>query len=881
MEFIGEHLLPGQTGHFFVILSLVASLVATVAFYKAAYTNTTDNNSWIRIARGAFLLETISVITIFSLLYYINSSHLFEYKYAWQHSSLALQPKYLLSGIWEGQEGAFTLWSFWHCVLGWILIWKAKNWEASVMTVVSFAQFCLATMIVGFYFWGAKVGSSPFVLLRHENFFDSAPIFKDASTGLLRKDYLTLWRDGNGLNVLLQNYWMVIHPPVLFFGFASTIVPFAYAIAGLMKKDYVGWIKQAIPWAAFSIGILGVGIMMGAAWAYESLTFGGYWAWDPVENASLVPWLVMVAGLHTNLIHRSTGYSLKSTYAFYILSFLLILYETFLTRSGILGDTSVHAFTDAGMNVQLYLFLNLFFWIPPFVAAKTKNHRLIVVAVFVALNVLNYFFVVFSLISSLSSILLFFWLLNRNNEIPTITKEENTYSREFWMFIGSLVFFLSALVIMIITSLPVINKLINTKWAVGENPEGFHNQVQIFVAIIIGTLTAFTQYLKYKNTAKDYFFKRIALPTAIAVVLTVCIVIWGGIDYDKKGIGFLIAIHLGVFAAIYAVIANASYIFTGLKGKLKSAGASVAHIGFAMVLLGILISSSKKSILSYNTTGMSPLKENEFGGPMENITLVKGLPTDMIKYMVTYVKDTINPRDHKRYYQINFKKKTGNEDFNVYPDYIQNNKGAEGATANPDSKHYWNKDIFTYLTYLGDPDKIKSADTSAFVNKTVHIGDSIYYSKGIIIVNNVAVNPSTDKYKFASTDTAIGLAMTIISKEGNRFSAMPLLNVKDGNIYSVPDTVMAQSLIVKFNQVKDQGKGLLEIGVKESSAVLDFVTLKAYEFPYINVLWLGVLVMAAGTVMSVVQRVKQLARQEAPISKKGHSISSPLEKSRG
>ncbi|MEJ7682188.1 MAG: cytochrome c biogenesis protein CcsA [Segetibacter sp.] len=128
--------------------------------------------------------------------------------------------------------------------------------------------------------------------------------------------------------------------------------------------------------------MLGVGIMMGAAWAYESLTFGGYWAWDPVENASLVPWLVMVAGLHTNLIYRSTGYSLKSTYAFYVLSFLLILYSTFLTRSGVLGDTSVHAFTDLGMNVQLYLFLNVFFWIPPFVAAKTKTHRLLVVGSF-------------------------------------------------------------------------------------------------------------------------------------------------------------------------------------------------------------------------------------------------------------------------------------------------------------------------------------------------------------------------------------------------------------------------------------------------------------------------------------------------------------------
>ena len=110
--------------------------------------------------------------------------------------------------------------------------------------------------------------------------------------------------------------------------------------------------------------------MMGAAWAYESLNFGGYWAWDPVENASLVPWLVLVAGIHTLLIYRHTGYSLHSTFSFLILSFLLILYSTFLTRSGILGDTSVHAFTDLGMNVQIFTFMYVFMWLPAIVSAQ-------------------------------------------------------------------------------------------------------------------------------------------------------------------------------------------------------------------------------------------------------------------------------------------------------------------------------------------------------------------------------------------------------------------------------------------------------------------------------------------------------------------------------
>jgi cytochrome c-type biogenesis protein CcmF len=216
----------------------------------------------------------------------------------------------------------------------------------------SFAQFCISTMLLGIYFGSAKIGSNPFALLRNEL---NAPVL------FANPDYLQFQKiyEGNDLNSLLQNYWMVIHPPVLFLGFASTIVPFAYAMAGLIKNDH-SWTKVAIPWAAFSGAVLGTGIMMGAAWAYESLSFGGYWAWDPVENASLVPWLVMIAGLHTNLVYKSSGYSLKSTYIFYIVSFCLVLYSTLLTRSGILGDTFVHAFTGADMTAQLVCFVLIF-----------------------------------------------------------------------------------------------------------------------------------------------------------------------------------------------------------------------------------------------------------------------------------------------------------------------------------------------------------------------------------------------------------------------------------------------------------------------------------------------------------------------------------------
>ncbi|TRZ77443.1 MAG: cytochrome c assembly protein, partial [Chitinophagaceae bacterium] len=508
--FLGEQLLPGQIGYFLTILSLVASLVATFAFAKSFYAKELAiEMEWKRFAKIAFIIEAIAIFLCFVVLFYIIYNHRFEYKYSYSHSDKSMPLQYLLSCFWEGQEGSFLLCSFWHAVLGLIIMTRSAKWgnqTSGVMMVLSFVQFCLATMIVGLYIVDFKLGSSPFILLRQEM---SWPI-------LSRPDYLQFIKDGTGLNTTLQNYWMVIHPPILFLGFASTTIPFAFAVSGLLKKEN-NWMNFVLPWATFSAAILGLGIMMGAAWAYESLNFGGYWAWDPVENASLVPWLVLVAGIHTNIIFRKTEGSLKATYLFYGLSFLLVVYSTFLTRSGILGDTSVHAFTDLGMNAQLLGFL-LIFVIP--------------------------YFILFGI---------------RYKHLKEPVKEDEISSREFWMLVGSFVLFLSGLVMIAITSIPVFNKIFGTKIAPPEDPIFAHNQVQIFVAIIIGIFTAFGQYLKFKSTKGDDIKKHIKYPIIISLIVSGIIFAFVGVAYNDKGVGFLAAIYVAELAAVYTIVANSYY----------------------------------------------------------------------------------------------------------------------------------------------------------------------------------------------------------------------------------------------------------------------------------------------------------------------------------
>lgn len=842
MDYFGEHLLPGKLGHFFILLSFISSIVAAVAYFlsvqhgrkeiEIAYPGSSPSMQWKKLGRLFFFVQVISVFAVFMILFHIISNHYFEYKYAWQHSSLSLETKYLLSCFWEGQEGSFLLWSVWHCVLGVLFIFRERKWEAPVMFVVSIVQVILATMLLGDLF-GMHIGSNPFTLMRNSTLLDNAPAFYNLD-GNLRPDYLGMIKDGNDLNPLLQNYWMVIHPPVLFLGFASTLIPFAFAIAGLWTKKYGEWIRPALPWALFSAGMFGLGIMMGSKWAYESLNFGGYWAWDPVENASLVPWLVLVAGIHAMMIYRHTGNALRTSHLFLLLSFLLVIYSTYLTRSGVLQDTSVHAFTGEGI---------------------TPTHLLI--------------FLFGLAVPSLGL------LISRYKKIPFIAKEEETSAREFWMFVGSLVLFLSALLIILMTSVPVINKIaeftgLSTLFskdelfhplAVGEEAEYAYNRIQIFVAIILGIFTGFGMYLKYKSTGRA-FLKKLVWPVLATLVVSALILAFGNINYDKQGIGYQVTIWIGVVASVFAMIANGAYIFSGFRGKLKNAGGSIAHLGFGMMMLGILISASKREVLSYNTSGIPVFfgkdsKEN----PGENLTLVKGIRTDMGKYWVTYEKDSTHPRKpYLWFYHLKFESKDGEEKFMLFPNAFVNYKENMGLMANPDAQHYLNHDIFTYITSLPDPNKKK--DTSSFQAVKARVGDTVFYSGGFAILQELKTSRNIPGLELGANDSATVARLKVTSKTSSIYTVNTLLLNKDGGSFPFPDTVMSENLVIQLQKAGNDG---VELGIKESNSLLQYVTLKAYKFPWINLLWVGTILTVIGFIMSMFKRMEKRKAAHAEI----------------
>lgn len=766
IQYVGEHPEFGIIGHILILVLFVSALLSTWSYWSSTRQQAVVPHSpWIRLGRISFITHGISLFVIMGMLFFMMGQKLYAYYYVHEHVNDALENRYIFSAFWEGQEGSFMLWMFWHVILGFILIWKSGKWEPYVMTIFAAVEAFLATMLLGLYFGEHRFGSNPFVLLRD---IMDAPVFANAN-------YVSLLK-GKGLNALLQNYWMTIHPPTLFLGFASTLVPFAYAVAGLWKNDHRAFLDKVLPWSLFSAAILGTGILMGGAWAYEALSFGGYWAWDPVENTSLVPWLILVAGIHTNLVARATGHSYRSTYLFYILGFLLILYSTFLTRSGVLGDSSVHAFTEMGLEWQLI-----------------------------------------ALILTFSGIGFYMYWKNRKN-IPAHEKEEGIQTREFWMFTGSLVLLFSAILITFTTSIPVYNKLFDAiGWIFGTDllnlhrsapidPVAHYNKYQLWIAVFIGFMSGFAQYLRYReNRLKDYqnrLILHIGMSLAFSIILTGILATW--IDLPGWQFGVLL------FALSYTICANGDYFIRVLKANPKQTASVLSHMGFGIMLVGSMVSGLNKRYISSNPFVMRDI----FGSFDEerlnkNVYLLKGAPMFMNGHWVTYEKDTLVGL--KRFYHIRFKKVDDSmnvvDEFLLQPNLLYEKDYSKVAAVNPDTRHYLSRDIFTHVPSIPPQDMElemaqEAEDTLKYINYRAHLGDTIDLpEKRRAILTGINFKPKHPDYTPQTNDLAIGLSFDLLhDNSDSTFQANPMLALRDQLLYRYPVHVNPMHVKIQVNE---------------------------------------------------------------------------------
>ncbi len=492
-------------------LGIIVSLCA----YFLSFRN--DDKRFLNYARAGYHTSVVGIMIASAILMYLILTHQFQYTYVWSYSNMALPTGLLAASFWAGQEGSFLLWALFAALVGVFLMSYSSNkgYEGQLMFVYS--------MIVGVLL---------LMLIVKDPFMRVWQSFPDAG---LEVGFMPA--DGRGLNPLLQNYWMVIHPPILFIGFAAMGATYAFAVAALLKRDYTHWVRPATPWFAFGVLSLGTGIMLGGYWAYETLGWGGYWAWDPVENSSLVPWLIGLAALHTMLAQRRSGAFVRTNLILGILTFVLVLYSTFLTRSGVLGATSVHSFVEPGWMAYILLLSFIIFF------------------------------------GGFGLLLLFL----RMREMPSVPIEYNYMSREFALFLGAASLLFIALFTIVGTSSPIITNLI--KGQVSAVDISFYEQTTTPFGIAVAFLAGFAQILWWKSSKAKTILKNMLPALIVAAVATVGMV--------AIGLSSFMMILL-TFAAWFVLIVNIQMTYKIGRGNPRFVGGAVAHIGVGLLFLGFI-----------------------------------------------------------------------------------------------------------------------------------------------------------------------------------------------------------------------------------------------------------------------------------------------------
>ena len=784
IQYVGEHLMAGYIGRLFIWISFLALILSALLFIYSLK-NAEKKAFFSKLAGNLYWLHFLALLGAIGSLYYLIGNHCFEYSYVWQYSSKDMAAKFMISCFWAGQEGSYLVWAFFQGLIGLILLHTAKDWKAWVMPVYSTGQFFLISMVLGLEFGSFSIGGSPFNLLRDMPSNAGEELFKQAN-------YLSMLIDGNGLNPLLENIWMVIHPPSLFLGYAVTLVPFSFAVASLWRKEYHSWLKPAIVWTLAGVLTLGNGIILGGRWAYESLTFGGFWAWDPVENASLVPLLLLVATLHSMIITRKRFNTYNTTYFVTFLSWFFVLYATYLTRSGVLGETSVHSFGENALSAQMIVFTALFLLLP--------------------------------------LILLFL----RKNEFPK-KDNDDIMTREFWMLIGAIVLLISGFQITATTSIPVFNKLFGTGFAPPIDTIHFYNTWQMPFAIVIALGIAISQYLWYGTNDVKQFIRKILIASGISILFTVLIALGDHVT----GASLIVLL----FSILLAMVVSIDFIIHYIK-KTTNVGGAFTHVGFTLFMLGVVLAFSNSQVITRNTSGMDDGNaENQ-----DNLILVRGVGKPMGKYMVTYTDATTKGRE--TFYKVDFVKMkdagTGKIDFSLHPSLNVNTR--MGNVYNPDTKHFIDKDIYTFLSFAQQ--NTGTADAEGYSKsgeQPMNLNDTVRIGRNLIILDDVKTSMVNNDVNNAS----IAARFKIMSMTNGLMDSEIKYEIINGELKQTDGILEPLNLKLRFEGVASDSKAI-HVGIYEKQQ--DYIVMKAIVFPFIGVLWFGIVILFSGLTYSIMRR---------------------------
>jgi cytochrome c-type biogenesis protein CcmF len=382
----------------------------------------------------------------------------------------------------------------------------------------------------------------------------------------------------------------------------------------------------------------------------------------------------------------------------------------------------------------------------------------------------------------------------------------------------------------------------------------------------VGLIMAFSQFLKYKRTKNSEFVKSTLASLVVALVVT------AGVVYVTK-VYTEFMYMLITFSAVFALIANGRILAEAFRGKWKLAGSSVAHIGFALLLIGALVAAATNEVISKNSSNYIAVAGfDQVEKPGDNLFLTEGEPVQMGEYTVTYVGDSVAPPNV--YYKINYERideETGKvkESFQLRP-FAQNNPAMGGLIGTPATKHYLTHDIYTLITAAmsdsfaktrtaenaDEPDGYEQFEEPAVYE--VNIGDTVRYRNGFIVVTGVNRDAKIENISRQGDDLIVGLQVKVHSSEGKEFESEPLFMIRGGNSFDFAKDVPEQGLRFRFSNILPS-KDKLELMVYQKPLPeKKWIVFKAIKFPYINFFWAGTIVMTIGFLMSIFRRNREI-----------------------
>lgn len=823
--------MPGHLGTFALWIGLLAAISTMCAYgislMKPGYKKP------ILLGRSLYTLTALCTLTTFGLLMAIVYGYHFEYQYAAEHTGTGMSTWYRLAATWSGQEGSFLLWAFWTSLLGFLVFRKAGKYEARIMPFyVSVIAFLCAILLK----------QSPFIMLPRPSHAEL----------LAHPDWFYPPREGQGLNPSLQNYWMTIHPPTIFFGFSSLLAPFCYAVAALIWRDYKGWTTRVMPYALLSCGTLGIGLIMGGYWAYETLGWHGFWAWDPVENASFFPWLAVTALVHGLVVQKSRGGMGRTNTFLGILCFWLFLLGTFLTRSGILSDVSIHSFQNIG-----------------------KSGLVLMVTMMIVYGVGG-----FGL-----------WLA-RVADIPgRKTTGDTLLSRDFAFFLAVTLLVLACVFVTLGTTAPLGQKLLHKTLSAPQAV--FYNRSILPLAVLAGLLLGCVPWLAWRKTNPDTFLRKLMVPWLGMILFGVFLLIWvisaeraslAARDLTDEAVQQTlrawvspslqrISVILLASVGFLAMLSNAALAYRVFRSKPLAMGGWLAHVGIGVLMIGVIISNTYERTQRVVLIGNSPAKAFDYQFEFEKMT---GKPI---------LSRPLNPNyDRQNSIQIRVTPPSGEGEQNdgshtylVSPRWFAYNLATAQYEAQakdiiwPEIHKYMGHDLYVALAdkprfVFVDPDDPNQQQHITLLPKQhIQFGPYVvgYFDSfgqpGKFMGVHLVINPPDGKPIVVSPI----VDMTQLDEQGN-----PVIMPSD---YAVPELTDANGVAgVAQLTMLNPGDHAATINLSLPGANTTGVWVVPLEVtykPWVNLVWIGVLIAVAGIFLAMVHRALEARHiSDGPLS---------------